>query len=251
MRRQAAIIPAAVRGRWREKLRLRDRGNSCSCLTAKPASSLDIGMPATESKTSPQAIIDTAERLFGDHGVLGVSIRQIGQEAKMANNSAINYHFGDRAGLVRAIWAHRLPVLDQMRTVLLQDLEQQGRTQDRHGVLRALMLPTYLYVDEDGVHRYAAFFRSVMRWREGRPLRAQEMHASPASERALGLVQALAPDLPHQLMIERLVYASGVFHDMIIDRDYAIAEDHEVAPEDAFLHEAIDMMAAMIFRPAP
>jgi hypothetical protein len=100
-------------------------------------------------------------------GVMGVSIRQIGLEAKAANNSAINYHFGDRAGLVRAIWADRLPVLDRMRAGLLEQVEASGGAKDPAQVMGALMLPTFLLVDGEGYHRYAAFFRSVMGWKKG------------------------------------------------------------------------------------
>lgn len=53
--------------------------------------------------------LDAAECLFGALGIEGVSIRQIGLAAMVANKSTISYHFGDRADLVNAIWACRLP----------------------------------------------------------------------------------------------------------------------------------------------
>jgi AcrR family transcriptional regulator len=168
--------------------------------------------------------LEIAERLFGDYGVEGVSIRQIGLEAKAANKSAVSYHFGGRADLVRAIWMHRLPILDQMRRALL---------------------------DKIGMHRYAAFLRSVMRWREGRILRAQEMHASPASQEGLEMLSALAANIPPGLLRWRLSYAAIAFLDMIVDRDHDLEEGHLVLPESRFLQEAIDMVVAHCFRPEP
>ncbi len=60
----------------------------------------------------------TAERLFAQHGIDGVSIRQILQAAGVANNSAVQYHFESKAGLVRAIFDHRAPYLAERRRLL-------------------------------------------------------------------------------------------------------------------------------------
>jgi tetracycline repressor-like protein len=43
----------------------------------------------------------TAERLYAQHGVTAVSNRQIGEAAGQGNNTAVGYHFGTRADLVR------------------------------------------------------------------------------------------------------------------------------------------------------
>jgi hypothetical protein len=101
------------------------------------------------------------------------------------------------------------------------------------------------------VHRYAAFLRSVMRWREGRILRAQEMHASPASQEGLEMLSVLATDMPPSLLRWRLNYAAIAFLDMIVDRDRDLQEGHLVLPESRFLLEAIDMVVAHCFRPGP
>jgi AcrR family transcriptional regulator len=203
----------------------------------------------SRNRSTTLAIIESAERLFGDYGIEGVSIRQIGLEAKVGNKSAISYHFGDRADLVRAIWADRLPVLDKMRRAILDEIVAQGQTRDRHAVIRALVLPNYQLVDGAGVHRYAAFLRSVMRWREGRILRAQEMDASPASRAALDMLWSLGADIPRGVLGWRLAYASTTFLDMVVDHDHDLREGRLVLGESAFLHEGIDMVVAHCFRP--
>ena len=59
-------------------------------------------------KTSPasadtrQRLIDAAATLFADHGFENVTVREICKESN-ANVAAVNYHFGDKAGLYRAI----------------------------------------------------------------------------------------------------------------------------------------------------
>ena len=59
-----------------------------------------------------------AERLFAEHGLDGISLRQILIEAGSSNNSAIRYHFGTKDDLLRAIFAYRLGDLMQRRALL-------------------------------------------------------------------------------------------------------------------------------------
>jgi AcrR family transcriptional regulator len=54
-----------------------------------------------------ELILLTAERLFAERGIEAVPLRDIGQAADQKNNFAVQYHFGDRENLVRAIAAYR------------------------------------------------------------------------------------------------------------------------------------------------
>ena len=48
-------------------------------------------------------IMAAAERLFAEFGVAAVSNRQISEAARQGNNAAVNYHFGTKTDLLRAI----------------------------------------------------------------------------------------------------------------------------------------------------
>jgi AcrR family transcriptional regulator len=93
-------------------------------------------MPAA----TPERILDEAERLFAQRGVAGVSLREIGLAAAQRNNGAVQYHFGDRDGLVRAVFARRAGPIDHRRVELLRALEAAGPA-DTEGVVAAYVEP--------------------------------------------------------------------------------------------------------------
>jgi AcrR family transcriptional regulator len=201
-------------------------------------------------KGTPLALIEAAERLFGQHGIENVSLRQIRLEAAAGNNSAIAYHFSDRAKLVSAIWEHRLPQLDAARRIWLNKMYAAGTQQDARAVLRVLVMPNYDLMDAHGVHRYTAFFRHALRWREGEVIRNDMQDTTPASQEALSLFYALRPDVDPALLNYRLRHATCMFFDMIFERDSAITAGRAVMAEDMFLKEGIAMMESACLRPA-
>lgn len=77
-------------------------------------------MPAAARSTKEQILL-AAERLIADHGVDGVSMRQIGAAIGSGNNSAVLYHFGSKEKLVEAIFEYRLPRLRERRAELIAE----------------------------------------------------------------------------------------------------------------------------------
>ena len=73
-------------------------------------------------------ILDTAERLFAEFGIDGVSVRTITAEARV-NLAAIHYHFGSKEALVREVFARRIGPLNRERLRLLDDLLERSRPQ--------------------------------------------------------------------------------------------------------------------------
>lgn len=211
----------------------------------------DTGAAVRSRRDTSIALIEAAERLFGQHGIENVSLRQVRIEAGASNNSAVAYHFRDREDLVRAIWDYRLPTLDVARRAMLDEMARAGTLAAPDAVLRALVMPNYELRDSAGVHRYAAFVRHAMRWRQGALIRNAQLAETPASVDALALFLALRPDLPPALLQYRLRHASGTFYDMVVERDAALALGEEVMPEPDFLAEGIGMIAGVCLRDPP
>ena len=65
------------------------------------------GEGAVDRRPTKQRILETAAELMFRHGVAGTTIPQI-QRAASVSSSQVYHHFGDKAGLVRAVIAFRV-----------------------------------------------------------------------------------------------------------------------------------------------
>jgi AcrR family transcriptional regulator len=88
-----------------------------------------------------ELLIVTAERLFAERSIHGVSMREIGIAAGQRNNNVVTYHFGDRDGLVGAIYAFRSEQLNSRRLELIDELDAQGKGNELYSLLRAVLQP--------------------------------------------------------------------------------------------------------------
>ncbi|MEU6775190.1 TetR family transcriptional regulator [Streptomyces sp. NPDC046759] len=95
-------------------------------------------------------LIRAAEQLFAAKGVDGASLNEIKRAAGQRNAMALQYHFGDRTGLLRAVLDKHLPAVDARREVLLQQYEDSG-AEDLRSLAAALVLPAAAKLaDPDG-----------------------------------------------------------------------------------------------------
>ena len=83
----------------------------------QPRSDTDQGAPPEpgtsggvrgEQRDAKEAMIEVAEKLIGERGLDNVSMRDVASYAGQRNNSAVQYHFGSRDGLITQILRRRL-----------------------------------------------------------------------------------------------------------------------------------------------
>jgi len=92
-------------------------------------------------------LIDAAEMLFAEHGISSVSLREINRAAGAKNAVAVQYHFRDRDGILRAISAKHFPVIDARRHAMLDEYEAQG-AHDIRLLAAALVRPLASKLDD-------------------------------------------------------------------------------------------------------
>jgi AcrR family transcriptional regulator len=107
-------------------------------------------------------LIAAAEELFAANGIQAVSLREIVRTAGARNSTALQYHFGDRAGLVRAVLEkHHLDV-DTRRHAMLDAYEADGQD-DLWALAHALVGPLAAKLaDPDGGCAYLQILAELM-----------------------------------------------------------------------------------------
>ncbi|MGB3069339.1 MAG: TetR family transcriptional regulator [Ottowia sp.] len=83
---------------------------------------------ATPLLRSSDRLLLTAERLYAERGIDGVSLREIAREAEQKNNSALLYYFGSKEALVTAILDLRVSQIEEARNAFLDEREAEGST---------------------------------------------------------------------------------------------------------------------------
>src|SRR6185503_18874135 len=92
---------------------------------------LDLPVQEQHSQTATRArILDVAEQMFAEHGVAETTIRMI-TEAAQVNVAAVNYHFGGKDKLVRAVIDRRFSSLEAARAARLDAVEAHAEHEQR------------------------------------------------------------------------------------------------------------------------
>jgi AcrR family transcriptional regulator len=103
-----------------------------------------------DGATTTDRLIRAAEELFATHGIDSVSLREINRLAGAKNATALQYHFRDRDGLLRAVIAKHTRDIESRRHAMLDAYEADGRD-DLRALAGALVRPlTAKLADPDG-----------------------------------------------------------------------------------------------------
>jgi AcrR family transcriptional regulator len=97
--------------------------------------------------TTPERILDTAERLFAMHGYFGTSIRDIMQSCGMELSLA-RYHFGNKDALFQQAIGRRAAVISQQVIESLESVlaSSHGDRPDVEAIVTALSAPAFAHL---------------------------------------------------------------------------------------------------------
>ncbi|AEA24678.1 TetR/AcrR family transcriptional regulator [Pseudonocardia benzenivorans] len=169
-----------------------------------------------------EAILDTAERLFAEHGVHAVSNRQISEAAGQGNTAAVGYHFGTKHDLVRAIVRRHSADVDRLRTAMVE--AALGSTDVRDWVA-CLVRPMTEHLDALGSPTwFARFAAQIMTDPAMREVLAEESLSAPSLRAALDGLEACLPALPPEVRAERGDMVRQLMMHVPAQRERALAE---------------------------
>ncbi|MBM4059933.1 MAG: TetR/AcrR family transcriptional regulator [Planctomycetes bacterium] len=92
---------------------------------------------AARTPPTRELLLDAAERLFGEQGYSATSLRQL-TAAAGTNLAAVNYHFGGKQGLCKAVLARRIAPINAER---FRRLDRLRRRPGLEAIVRAFLEP--------------------------------------------------------------------------------------------------------------
>lgn len=196
-----------------------------------------------------ERMILIGEVVFAEHGIAGASMREIASKAGQRNHYAVQYHFGSREGLVKAIFDYRMQQMEPARREMLERAEQMGLTDDARTLLDIVMLPQLDLEDSDGNHSYASFLSQYLLRSRSSAFGDFGSESPPHLQQALDLLRARLAYLPTAVAQRRLVNGCLMFLNMLVThRGSGATEDLEEQFEHA-LEDTMEMIVTSICMP--
>jgi len=144
---------------------------------------------ARSADATRAALVSAAERLFAAEGIDRVSLREINRASGARNAVALQYHFEDRGGIVRAVMAKHYPHVDAERHRLL-DAYVEDKTDDLRRLGEALVLPSATKLaDPDGGPEYLQISAELLNRPRPRAVEESPEDSSDSINRWRGLVE--------------------------------------------------------------
>lgn len=201
-------------------------------------------MARTSGPTTRDRLIRAAEELFAAQGVDGAQLRDIVALAGQSNPSAVQYHFGSRAGLVDAVMAGRQQRTEQVLAPLLD-----AAPDDTHALVEALVTAE---ASELGTDRGRRCLRISAQLSHESGVRTRTPHPALAGTCYWRLIERTeaclaAAGLPEALRLERLDLALTVVGAAMADRARQYLDGTEpLTAQPLFLADLVETTTALL-----
>ena len=168
----------------------------------------EIDIDSAEHQQTVARLLDTAERLFGEHGYDGVGMRMLASEAQV-NLGAATYHFGSKEVLYTETFMRRFRPMNAARVELLRKAiaAAKGAPISVETIVDCMLRPPF----ESGI-QHPAFHRFLAR-NLGTPppfiLEAIYHEVAPGMEEFIAAFRRALPDVPEDLLHLRAMFSMG------------------------------------------
>ncbi|MFJ6522239.1 TetR/AcrR family transcriptional regulator [Streptomyces filamentosus] len=206
-------------------------------------------MARTSGPETREKLIRAAEELFAAQGVDGAQLRDITRLAGQANPSAVQYHFGSRAGLLDAVMAGRLARTERVLVALAP-----GAGEDVRELVTALVTAEASELRTDRGRRC---LRVSAQLSHESGVRSRTPHPTLAGTAYWALIDRIAArlaedGLPGPLLLERLDLALTVVGAALADRARQYLDGAEpLTDEPLFLADLVETTTALLRAPRP
>ncbi|MFJ2898729.1 TetR/AcrR family transcriptional regulator [Streptomyces sp. NPDC087218] len=206
-------------------------------------------MARTSGQETREKLIRAAEEVFAAQGPDGAQLRDIVRLAGQSNPSAVQYHFGSRAGLLDAVMAGRQARTERVLAPLLDALAEDCGVPE---LLTALVTAeASLLADDRGLRclRISSRLTHETGLRTGRP---HPVLDGTGYGRLIGRLGDRLGGLPDPVRLERLDLALTLIGAALADRARQRLDGIEPLTDDAFfLADLVGTTTAFLRAPVP
>ncbi|KQX47822.1 MULTISPECIES: TetR family transcriptional regulator [unclassified Streptomyces] len=201
-------------------------------------------MARTSGPETRDRLIRAAEEIFAAQGVDGAQLRDVVARAGQANPSAVQYHFGSRAGLLDAVMAGRQARTESVLAPLLAAADDEPRA-----LVEALVTAEASELRTDRGRRC---LRISAQLSHESGVRARTPHPTLAGTDYWRLIERIADrlaadGLPEPLLLERLDLALTVVGAAMADRARQyLAGTEPLTGEALFLADLVETTTALL-----
>lgn len=201
-------------------------------------------MPRSGQPTR-RLLLDTAERLFATHGLEAVSLRDIAATAGQLNHSAVQYHFGDRAGLVTAIFERRMETVNERRTHIFA--ARAGADATLEDLVEAVIRPVVEVVSESNSW-YGRFLAHTL-WDPVAARLASESRHYETMRVGLAQIDESLGDLPAGDRQRRMALATALVVSALAGWEWARDRGEPTDEPNLLIAELVSICVAVLTAP--
>lgn len=202
-------------------------------------------------ETTKGRLLRAGERLFAEHGIERVRLREINAMAGQRNSSALHYHFGSRDGLVLAILGAHQREMDKELEPRLDELESRAEPPTIREIVEVAIYPLARQLATQSGRDFLRLLPQVLDLvtvpvRQGRtvPLAKQSARIIALLERCLG-------DLPVALRRERVMTYVLMITSLFVERAVEVeAGRRHGLTDEQFAAHACDVITGALEAPS-
>lgn len=186
-------------------------------------------------------ILDTAERLFAERGVLASSNRQIAEAAGQGNSGVVGYHFGTKADLVRAITRRFTVDVEHRRSAMLAQMDSSAGVREWLG---CLLRPWTDYFAGHGITYFARLCAQAMTDSTLKAIVIEEACLSPTLRQTHDALTRCLPAMPDGVVAVRSEIVQQVIVHMCAEREREVAAGGP-DPRPSWRYLTLDLIDAL------
>ena len=196
-------------------------------------------------------VMAAALRLFAEHGVSGVTVRQIAIAAGQRNHAVVGYYFGSKEALVRAVIAHGAKRIDHLRNKMLDQMEAAGGPNSLIEITRCLVRSSLPDAERPWSECYNRFVVSLQLSNRALFMDALEGRWNSGYLRCQDHLRRMLPNLPPTEINQRLLFMGAALGGILAARERELSDQTRLHPmwsRDSTLDDAAQALTAILAR---